>query len=152
MYKKIAKRLVIVPLSIVIAFGAAGCATIFNGTHQNMLVASEPSGAAIFVNGMKVGETPETIKLSHRHSVTITISMPGYKTKTMKLTRSIDGWFWGNILLGGVIGMVVDASTGAMYTFSPSKINEKLKKDDLSIGITKKPAPGMKKIGSLTPD
>ena len=146
------KRLIVVPLFITILLGIAGCATIIEGSHQRILVASEPPGAVIFVNGIRVGKTPAKVKLRRgRHLETITISMPRYKTKKIILTRTIDGWFWGNILLGGVIGMVVDASTGDMYSYRPRTVNEKLTKDDLLIKVTKHPAPGMKKIGHLKP-
>ncbi|MFG0400611.1 hypothetical protein ACF8D8_17535, partial [Pseudomonas sp. zjy_11] len=40
----------------------------------------------------------------------------GYPDKTIELDSSLSGWYWGNILLGGLIGMlIVDPLTGAMY-------------------------------------
>jgi hypothetical protein len=36
------------------------------------------------------------------------------------LTSTIDGWYWGNLLIGGIIGMVfVDPLTGAMWKLDP---------------------------------
>ncbi len=52
--------------------------------------------------------------------------------KNITLTASIDGWYIGNLLFGGVIGMlIVDPATGAMWKL-PSAIKMNLS-SDLSI-------------------
>lgn len=36
----------------------------------------------------------------------------------------MDGWYFGNILFGGLIGfLIVDPATGAMYTLKPDTLN-----------------------------
>lgn len=43
----------------------------------------------------------------------------------------MNGWYFGNLLLGGVIGMlIVDPATGAMYRIETDLINETLKKKE----------------------
>src|SRR5436305_14092712 len=40
---------------------------------------------------------------------------------------TINGWYFGNLAFGGVIGMlVVDPLTGAMYTLEPDQIDQTL--------------------------
>jgi len=40
----------------------------------------------------------------------------------VKLT--VDGWYFGNVLFGGLIGiLIVDPATGAMYTLKPNELN-----------------------------
>jgi len=49
-------------------------------------------------------------------SYTITFRKDGYTDKIFALRSSVDGWYFGNILFGGIIGMlIVDPATGAMY-------------------------------------
>ena len=45
------------------AFIFNGCATLLTGTSDDISFASNPSGADIMVNGLKVGKTPATIKI-----------------------------------------------------------------------------------------
>ena len=45
----------------------------------------------------------------------------------MKLDSSLSGWYFGNIIFGGLIGMlIVDPVTGAMYNLTPAKIEQPL--------------------------
>lgn len=47
---------------------------------------------------------------------TLHFKKDGYADKTVTLDSSLSGWYWGNILVGGLIGMlIVDPLTGAMY-------------------------------------
>jgi hypothetical protein len=39
----------------------------------------------------------------------------------------VSGWYFGNLLFGGVIGMlIVDPLTGAMYNLTPEKIEQSM--------------------------
>jgi len=53
----------------------------------------------------------------------VKFELDGYQLYQTRLTQKFNGWCFGNILIGGLIGIVVDVSTGAMYTLSPSVIN-----------------------------
>ena len=47
----------------------------------------------------------------------------GAPMQTVPLTADIDGWYFGNILFGGLIGMlIVDPATGAMWKL-PENVN-----------------------------
>jgi hypothetical protein len=51
--------------------------------------------------------------------------MPGYDSAEVNLDSSVSGWYFGNLLFGGVIGMlIVDPLTGAMYNLTPEKIEQ----------------------------
>lgn len=46
----------------------------------------------------------------------------------------IDGWYFGNILLGGLFGMlIVDPATGAMYKLETEFLNETLVQSTASV-------------------
>jgi hypothetical protein len=115
----------------------SGCASIFNGKTQAVIVNSVPDGATASVTnraGEKVhtGATPVTLTLNRgagyfkSETYTITLTKEGFAAKELTLTSSVSGWYIGNILFGGLIGMLaVDPVTGAMYTF-PESISGKL--------------------------
>jgi len=105
-----------------------GCASIFGSTHGTISIRSEPSAAEIIVRdnyGKEVfqGTTPADISLPKKvgffygADYLVTISKNGCEPRSITVTRSISGWYWGNIILGGLIGMlVIDPATGAMWT------------------------------------
>ena len=46
----------------------------------------------------------------------IDASKQGYATSSTSFAASINGWYWGNIGFGGLIGwLIVDPATGAMW-------------------------------------
>jgi hypothetical protein len=54
----------------------------------------------------------------------VVFEAPGYYPATRYIDSRINGWYWGNIIFGGTIGMlVVDPLTGAMFTLSPDELN-----------------------------
>jgi hypothetical protein len=105
-----------------------GCASIFGSTHGTVSIRSEPSAADIIIRdnyGKEVfqGTTPADISLPkkvgffHGADYLVTISKNGCEPRSITVTRSISGWYWGNIILGGLIGMlIIDPATGAMWT------------------------------------
>jgi hypothetical protein len=115
----------------------SGCASIFNGKTQKITLKSAPDGAtAVVTNGagqsIHTGTTPVTLELNRgagyfkSESYTVVLSKAGFVPKEVKLTATVSGWYIGNILFGGLIGMLaVDPVTGAMYTF-PEAVSETL--------------------------
>jgi hypothetical protein len=119
------------------ALALSGCATIFNGQHQPVKITSAPEGATLTVTnsaGEKVhtGLTPATVTLKRgagyfrSESYTLLFEKEGLPKREVKLTATMSGWFIGNILFGGLIGMLaVDPVTGGMYVF-PDSVSETL--------------------------
>lgn len=109
---------------IVVTFlivSAQGCATIVSGKKQEMTFNSEPEGATVTVSGRVLGKTPMTLQLDKKTDQSVTFEKEGYKSQTMQLTTTIDGWFWGNIVIGGLFGSTTDAVTGAVHEYAPSQ-------------------------------
>jgi hypothetical protein len=51
-----------------------------------------------------------------RARYTVTASKDGYTPAMTPLQTSINPWYWGNIVIGGLIGiLIVDPITGAMF-------------------------------------
>ena len=72
---------------------------------------SEPSGAAIAVNGRYQGETPMTIKLRPGRGHTITLTKPGYKAVSRELSVAADSGRQLNVSLIAEVGEVSVAVT-----------------------------------------
>lgn len=89
----------------------------------------DEDGGAIFN-----GTTPTSVTLKKadgyfdKKSYKMTISLDGYTAQTINMQTSPSGWYIvGNLVFGGLIGwLIVDPLTGAMWTISPTDINEEL--------------------------
>ncbi len=118
----------------------SACSSIVSKSEYSVAINSSPDGANFVVTnrtGQKVhsGLTPASVTLKSSsgyfkgESYTIALSKDGFSPKTFTLTSSLDGWYWGNILLGGLIGMlIVDPATGAMYNL-PDRVDISIDQD-----------------------
>ena len=106
----------------------SSCATIVSGSKQNVRFESNPSSATIFIDEVEVGKTPFEIKLARNSEHDVQIKLDGYQTYNTSLTKKFNAWYLGNILIGGIIGLIVDPITGAIYNLTPSEINAQLNK------------------------
>mgnify|MGYP001010576331 FL=1 len=106
-------------LAAILAFGlwGAGCASVVSKTDSTTYLETDPEKARCVLHGQdfkRVVTTPDSIQLpSAAAPITVACEAEGYKTATAVLDTKSDGWIWGNILLGGVIGAVVDGARGA---------------------------------------
>lgn len=105
-----------------------GCATIVTGSSTDVSINSDPPNAEIEINGQDYGETPTTISLESDQSHMVELSLEGYEDETIQLRKSTSGWLAGNILLGGIPGLIIDAATGGMYVLSPEEVGTDLEK------------------------
>jgi len=106
-----------------------GCASIISQSDQSVRVRSEPSGAAVEIGGMRYGTTPVMAKLRRKDRHEIKVTKEGYYDETRLTSRGFNWWFMGNIILGGIIGIVIDFATGAVYTVEPDEINVRLEQN-----------------------
>lgn len=122
-----------------------GCASIVHGGDRKITIATQPTAAKATIsklNGdvVSVTTTPCTVSLDPKRgyfkgqSYTLKLELPGYQTTQVELRAGISGWYFGNLLLGGVIGMLaVDPVTGAMWNISPEKIDQSLTASQASL-------------------
>jgi PEGA domain len=107
-------------LSVVLSAGliVSGCATIVHGTSQAIPFSSNPEGAEVFVNGSARGVTPTTVTLPRSSSsYNVVYKKAGYEDTSDNLHSSISGYYFLNIILGGIVGLVLDAVDGAWYDY-----------------------------------
>ncbi len=110
------------------------CSSIFNGSTQKVTIRSNEDGADIFVNGDNKGKTPAVIKLKRGKEHIIEIKKAGYDAYRVTTDKSLAGMFWGNLLCGGLVGMVIDLATGNAYNVEPTLINAQLTKTTSMLG------------------
>lgn len=116
------------------ALGA--CATVTKGTDDTVTFQSTPPGASVSfkeVSGRINQEgcvTPCTIELNRKFTYSVEFAKEGYQTFVQLLEPKLSGdgtaGMAGNVLLGGVIGAAVDASTGAMNDLKPNPMGADL--------------------------
>ena len=82
-----------------------------------------------------VGQTPTTVMLNKKagyfsgETYRVRATQNGYAEHEKILETRLNGWYWGNILVGGLIGMLlVDPATGAMWTFEENNVLLNLEK------------------------
>lgn len=111
-----------------------GCASVVSGTKQKVTINSTPPGAKVTVTDWKgtitETNTPALLRLKRGKGYftgafyKVRVEADGYKPSEMWLNPKLNGWYAGNVLLGGVIGLVlVDPATGAMYSLKPNKLD-----------------------------
>jgi len=120
----------------VVALAAAlgGCASVTRGTTENISISSTPSGAEATISGLEVPTaciTPCAIVAKRSADITVSFAKEGFEPEIVPLTKEIPGTgaagFAGNILLGGLVGMGVDAATGAVQDHKPNPVIVTLK-------------------------
>ena len=136
-----------------------GCGTIMSGNKQEVGFSSNPSNALVTIDGEIVGHTPLTTELSRKKTHDVVMTLDGYLPYEMTLIKKSNGWVWGNIVFGGLIGLGVDALTGAMYKLTPEQVEAEMKRGDVSsikigentlyVAITLRPDTAWQKIGNL---
>jgi len=130
---------------------STGCASIVSKSTYPINVNSTPSGAKITVTDKKgveiyTGITPAEGRLKagsgffSRARYVVKFEKEGYDVKTVVIESSVDGWYFGNIVFGGLIGfLIVDPATGAMFKLDTQFIDESLTQSITStqIGVLK---------------
>lgn len=57
----------------------------------------------------------------------VKFSLNGYEESVVSITSRLDGWYFGNILLGGLLGMlIIDPLSGAMWKLDQKYLNVNL--------------------------
>ena len=112
-------------LSIILMFAIfTNCATIFKGSTEEVNFYSKPSGAEVYINGQYRGNTPLlNLKLKSNKDYFIEIKKDGFVTHSKTIHSELSfGYLVLDILFTGLLGVIVDASTGAWYTFDENDI------------------------------
>ena len=117
-----------------------GCASIVSKSSWPININSSPSEAKISIKDKKgieiyTGNTPATLKLKSgagffsKARYQVTFEKVGYDKKVVPVEFKLNGWYFGNIIFGGPLGLlIIDPATGAMFKLETEFLNETLTK------------------------
>jgi hypothetical protein len=113
---------------VVVTLYFASCATLFKGTTQEVHFNSNPQKAHVIVNGADMGETPVALKLETKKTYNIEFRAEGYEPKTYTISNHVGaGWIILDVF-AGLVGVIIDAATGAWYSLDQSNVDAVLEK------------------------
>jgi hypothetical protein len=136
--------------SIALAVLSTGCASIVHSGKRDITLNSEPTAAKVSVyrldrktleaSLLQTAVTPCVISLKPNagyfkgQPYRLTFELPGYAPTSVEVRAQLSGWYFGNIVFGGLIGMlIVDPATGAMWNLTPDKISPSLTKSQAAL-------------------
>lgn len=106
----------------------SGCATVFSGTEQYLKV--KPAGARLEVyswNGNLIAspktgsDSTVTVHRPKGPSHLIRVQKEGFCPRYWLTWSEKNPVAYGNFILGGLIGLIIDAGTGAGNAYAPSE-------------------------------
>ena len=121
----------------------SGCASLVTvqPAIRTLPVVTNPEGADIYVVDVRSGKlvtdinakTPYALIVDRddgyfrRKNYEVRLTMKGYIPEKMELKPGLNSWYFGNIFLGIVPGMlVIDPLTGAMWNYNIDQISVKM--------------------------
>ena len=128
---------------VIMSLYLGGCASIVSSSSRNVTISSEPDLAQVEIINIKENNisilkanTPHTLNMDasagffQPAAFKIKLSKDGYLPIEKELKANLNGWYFGNIVFGGLLGvLIVDPATGAMWKFYDNKIHAKLYQD-----------------------
>jgi hypothetical protein len=132
------KTLVISSVTLLAACSLlTGCASIISGRKADIAIDSYPSNAHVVVrdnDGRPVASlnTPGVVSLKRNRRYflparyTATIESPGFAPAEVAIRSTVNPWVLGNIIIGGIPGLIVDNATGAAWRPNRSEIHTQL--------------------------
>lgn len=132
-----------------------GCATITRGTTTAFTVESTPPAAEVKTStGFICPSTPCTFKMPRKEGFAVTVSKSGYKPSTTTVVTKMSGkgaaGLAGNVLAGGIIGIGVDATSGALNDLSPNPLKVTLEPEVAAASAEPTPPPATATAAATT--
>ncbi len=114
--------------TVCLVASTAACATVTRGTTQEFKVVSVPPGAEVKTStGNFCASTPCSMKISRKAGFDVTVRKAGYKPSVSHIEAKMSGGggagLAGNVLIGGIIGIAVDAHNGSMNDLNPNPLS-----------------------------
>lgn len=102
-----------------------GCASIMRGSSQSVGITTPPVTGATCNLTSKEGTwqvvSPGAVTVERsKDDIQILCNKDGYQEAVAMIPSNFEGWTVGNLVFGGIIGVGVDAATGAMNQYPKS--------------------------------
>lgn len=127
-------------MAVALSVLSSSCASIFTKSNQEIQFKGIPGTvvidkkknkpiAEIASNGFATAKIRKQLKGKELQA-----TLDGYIPGDYMLNTKIQGWFWGNILLGGIPGMAIDAATGKMMKYKTDMLDVTLQPQTIQDG------------------
>ena len=114
---------------------AGACSTIVEGNDQTVTVSTDPAGASCELRrgGQLIGvvnPTPGSVSVEKSSDdISVVCEMEGYDNAAGTFDSEFENMTLGNILFGGIIGVGVDAASGALNEY-PSSVTIRMSESE----------------------
>jgi hypothetical protein len=110
----------------------SACASITRGWNEQIQFSSNPPEANVRSSTGFQCVTPCTLQIGRKDEFSVVFSKAGYISQEVSVRTQVAGagaaGFAGNVLAGGVIGMGVDAASGATLEHCPNPVGVTLRR------------------------
>ena len=113
------KKVFVAIASVVIMLSMSSCATLFAGGSPKILLEGDVKEPVTITTDKQVYKDvtlPMMVEVN-RHKIEgkrIKIESPNFVYQDIILQKKIEGWTWGNIAIGGIIGWCIDMATNCV--------------------------------------
>ena len=112
---------------IAVALCLPGCATVTRGTSQKFAIESIPSGANVGLSTGQTCTTPCRLNLKRKRDFTAKFTKDGYQPREANVESKVrvggGTALVGNLVVGGIVGLIVDMSNGSIKDLRPNPLN-----------------------------
>jgi PEGA domain len=102
------------------------CASITRGSTQIWTAETEPAGATVTLSSGETCKTPCSLKKKRKRPFAVDLCLAGFERIETSVQSGIKGagaaGMAGNVIFGGLIGVGVDAATGATKDLTPNPL------------------------------
>lgn len=106
------------------------CATITRGVHEKFRVESDPPGAKAELSSGERGTTPVMFVKKRKENFDVTVSKPGFISQSVQVRSNFSptggGAMAGSLVAASVVGVGVDALSGASLSLYPNPVRVRL--------------------------
>jgi hypothetical protein len=115
--------------------GLVSCATVLQSRPEPVTITSEPPEALVTITDLRTHQllvrasTPVVAPLARQAGYLrparyqVVVEKPGYQPYVLLLQAELEKKYWGNVVAGGPLGLlVIDPLTGAMYAL-PTRVH-----------------------------
>ena len=100
----------------------SGCASVMKGSSQSIAITTPPVSGANCVLSSKEGNwtvtTPGAVTVQKsKEDILVRCTKYAYQDAAATIPSDFQGWTLGNLLIGGVVCLGVDAATGAINEY-----------------------------------
>ena len=121
-------QLLLVCIFGIILMSVSGCSTLTTGNSQSITINTDPTGATCTLSRKGtsiaiVNPTPGTVTVDKsRNDITVLCKKDGYQDGAGVFDSKFQAMTFGNIIFGGIIGLAIDAGSGAINKY-PSMLS-----------------------------